>query len=160
MRAELPERVLVGAQLAEVQPVAVDVVDVAELARVDELLEPDQRPGGTRAGGRPSACGPLASAAATTRSASATDWASGFSTKHVLARLEGARASVGVRGHRRGEHQGVELRVGQQLVEVAGRPAAGRTRAERSRRLGAPSQSHAQPRAGSAAKLRARLGPQ
>ena len=36
MRAEAPERVLVRAQLAEVQPVAVDVVDpVAELAAVE-----------------------------------------------------------------------------------------------------------------------------
>ena len=42
VRAERPERVLVGAQLAEVQPVAVDVVDVAELARVHELLQPHE----------------------------------------------------------------------------------------------------------------------
>ena len=39
MGAEAPERVLVGAQLAEVQAVAVDVVDVAELAGVGDLLE-------------------------------------------------------------------------------------------------------------------------
>ena len=32
VRAERPQRVLVGAQLAEVQPVAVDVEDAAELA--------------------------------------------------------------------------------------------------------------------------------
>ena len=39
VRAEAPQRVLVGAQLAEVQAVGVDVVDVAELARVGDLLE-------------------------------------------------------------------------------------------------------------------------
>ena len=42
VRAERPERVLVGAQLAEVQAVAVDVVHVAELARVDQLLQPHE----------------------------------------------------------------------------------------------------------------------
>ena len=60
VRAERPQRVLVGAQLAEVQAVAVDVEDAAELAAVDQLLELDRRRGGTRAGGRPSACGPRA----------------------------------------------------------------------------------------------------
>ena len=39
MRAERPERVLVGAQLAEVEPVGVDVVDLAELAAVGDLLQ-------------------------------------------------------------------------------------------------------------------------
>ena len=33
VRAEAPERVLVGAQLAEVQPVGVHVVELPELAR-------------------------------------------------------------------------------------------------------------------------------
>ena len=37
--AEAPERVLVAPDRAEVLAVAVDVEDVAELARVDELLE-------------------------------------------------------------------------------------------------------------------------
>jgi hypothetical protein len=37
--AERPQRVLVRAELAEVQPVAVDVVDVAELAGRGDLLE-------------------------------------------------------------------------------------------------------------------------
>ena len=39
MRAQRPQRVLVGAELPQVQPVGVDVVDVAQLARVGELLE-------------------------------------------------------------------------------------------------------------------------
>ncbi len=39
VRAEAPERVLVGAQLAQVQAVAVDVVDLAQLAGVGQLLE-------------------------------------------------------------------------------------------------------------------------
>ncbi len=57
VRAEAPERVLVRAELAEVQPVAVDVVDpVAELARVGQLLQLLRRRGGTRAGAPPSAC--------------------------------------------------------------------------------------------------------
>ena len=37
--AKRPERVLVCPQLAEVEPVAVDVEDLAELAAVGELLE-------------------------------------------------------------------------------------------------------------------------
>ena len=56
MGAEAPQRVLVGAQLAEVQAVAVDVVDLSPSSpRVRQLLELRARPGGTRAGGRPSA---------------------------------------------------------------------------------------------------------
>ena len=44
MDAEASERVLVGPDLAEVLPVPVDVEDVAELARVDDLLQlPDSR---------------------------------------------------------------------------------------------------------------------
>ena len=95
VRAEAPERVLVLADLAEVEPVRVDVVDVAELAGVDDLLQLARRPGGTRADGRPSASGPAASAAATTSAASAADWASGFSTKQCLpaARTRAARAA-------------------------------------------------------------------
>jgi hypothetical protein len=41
VRSQRPERVLVRAQLAQIQAVAVDVVDVAELARVGDLLELD-----------------------------------------------------------------------------------------------------------------------
>ena len=54
MRAEAPERVLVGAQLAEVQAVAVDVVELAELAARRSAPSGGRRRGGTRAGGRPS----------------------------------------------------------------------------------------------------------
>ena len=43
VRAEAPERVLVGAHLAEVHAVAVEVVDVAELARVDQLVHLRER---------------------------------------------------------------------------------------------------------------------
>ena len=60
VRAEAPQRVLVGAQLAEVQAVAVDVVERAQLARVEQLAQADRPPGGTRAGARPSASGPRA----------------------------------------------------------------------------------------------------
>ena len=52
--AEAPQRVLVRAQLAEVQAVAVDVVEVAELLRSRSAPSGARRPGGTRAGGRPS----------------------------------------------------------------------------------------------------------
>ena len=90
VRAEAPERVLVGAHLAEVLAVAVEVVDVAELARVDQRraraerrVEEQQVPDHEPAVGR--------SAAATSSRASATLAASGFSMKHVLARLERAQ---------------------------------------------------------------------
>ena len=39
VRAETPEGVLVGAQLAEVHAVAVDVVELAQLTAVDQLLQ-------------------------------------------------------------------------------------------------------------------------
>ena len=38
MRAEAPKRILVGSQLAEVQSLRVDVVDVAKLAGIDEVV--------------------------------------------------------------------------------------------------------------------------
>ena len=88
VRAKAPERVLVRAQLAEVQAVAVDVVDLAELAAVGQLLELAARPGGTPAGARPSTPDPRPAAASTARCASATDWASGFSTKQCLPACE------------------------------------------------------------------------
>ena len=58
VRAERPERVLLGAQLAEVEAVAVDVADVAELAGLDQLAQALEARGGTRAGAPPSASRP------------------------------------------------------------------------------------------------------
>ena len=56
--AEAPERVLVTADLAEVEAVAVRAVDLAELPLVDEPTSAAPRRGGTRAGARPSASFP------------------------------------------------------------------------------------------------------
>ena len=43
VRAEAPERVLVGAQPAEVEPLRVDVANLTELAGLAELLQRRQR---------------------------------------------------------------------------------------------------------------------
>ena len=84
VRPEAPQRVLVGAQLAEVQAVAVDVADVAQLARVGDLLELvdagvvlQQVPHHQHLA-RP----PLGARRRARRRV--TDWASGFSTKQCL----------------------------------------------------------------------------
>ena len=97
VRAQRPERVLVGAQLAQVEPVAVDVVDLAELARVDQLLQPLQRRGGTRAGDRPSACGRARRASATTALGVRQRLGQRLLDEHVLARprARGGRAARG-----------------------------------------------------------------
>ncbi len=58
VHAERPERVLVRADDAEVLPVAVDAEHVAELARVDQLLQLQDTRGGRAAGARASARGP------------------------------------------------------------------------------------------------------
>ena len=104
---------------------------------------------------------PLSAAAATTLSASATDWASGFSTNTCLPASSTRRASSRVRGHGRGHHHGVEVRVGEQLVDRrvgagAGNDVAPRRSSAARRRRRRPRRSWA---SGSAAKLRARFGP-
>ena len=81
--AEAPQRVLVRAQLAQVQAVGVDVVDVAELAGVDDLLElPDAWVYSSRC---PTiSVRPVSRCASSTRLASAAVRASGFSRKQCL----------------------------------------------------------------------------
>ncbi len=43
MRAKAPERVLLRAQLAEVEAIAVDVIQIAQLPLVEQLLQPVDR---------------------------------------------------------------------------------------------------------------------
>ena len=119
VRAEAPQRVLVGAQLAEVEPVAVDVVDVAELAGVGDLLQLARRPGGTRAGGRPSGSGPARSAAATHALGVGDRLRERLLDEAVLAGLEHAdrRASACV-GTGVAITTASSVRVGEQVVEV------------------------------------------
>src|SRR4051794_24905873 len=129
VRAEAPQRVLLRAQLAQVQPVAVDVVDVAELARVGDLLEPvhagvvleqvaDHEDPARRARrlARPLGVGDRLGER--------------LLDEAVLARLEDAHGELGMRRDRRGEDGRVARRVGEQVVEVAGEPRAGVARGE------------------------------
>ena len=161
VRAERPQRVLVGAQLAEVEPVRVDVVDVAELAGVGDLLElgdagvvleqvaDHQDPAGLRGRGdralgvrdrtapaasrRSSAC-----RRRSTRSASAAWVGTGVASTTASRSGSASRSSrSAVKRARR---------------ERARRRARARPRRRRSTR---PARSP-----GSAAKLRARFGPQ
>ena len=159
--AEAPERVLVGAQLAEVQPVAVDVEDLlAELAGVGQLLEraqpgvvleqvtDHQRPAGRRGG---------------------VDRALGVGDRHrerlldeaVLAGLQHAHGQLGVGRDRRGQHDRVQRRVVEQVVELGGDLHARELR-RRPRRAAAASRrsTRRSSQPAIAAKLRARFGPQ
>ena len=61
---------------------------------------------------------PAARAASTARSASATALGQRLLDEAVLARLEHPHGELGVGGHGRGEHDRVELGIGEQLVQV------------------------------------------
>ena len=117
--AERPQRVLVAAQLAEVQALRVDVVDVAELAGVGDRLEhvhagvvdeqvPDHQDPVVVLGGLDGALGVLDGVGER------------LLDEAVLARLQDPLGERAVRGDRRGEHDRVELVVVEQIVEVAG----------------------------------------
>src|SRR5918998_3475617 len=122
--AQRPQRVLVRAELPEVEPVGVDVVDVAELARGGDLLElghagvvleqvADHQHAPRPLGGRHGALG----------------------LRHrlrerllheaMLARVEHPLGQGTVGGDRRGEYDRVERVVAQQVVEVGGEARAG-----------------------------------
>src|SRR4051794_9166680 len=123
VRAEAPQRVLLRAQLAEVEPVAVDVVDVAELARVGDLLELvdagvvlEQVADHQHAIGPPRRFDDALGARHRQRER--------LLDEAVLARLEHAHRELGVGGHRRREDDGVEPRIGEHLLEVVREPRA------------------------------------
>ena len=142
VRAEAPERVLVRAQLAQVEAVAVDVVDVAELAGVGDLLQllepgwyssrwPDHQHPARLRGRRDHALGV------------GRRLRQRLLDEAVLAGRQHALGQLGVGRHRRGDHDRVELGVGQQLVEVGGQRArSGNASAQRAR--GPPSASQIQ----------------
>ena len=117
--------------------------------RVHDLLERLDARGGTRAGGRPSARVRRRAAAATTCSASATDWASGFSTKQCLPASQHplARAPRGV-GTGVASDDRVELVVGQQLVERRRWRARSRERPRPSARRASSDSSQSQAQLG------------
>ena len=159
VRAERPQRVLVRAQLAEVEAVRVDVVQVAELAGVGDLLE--RRDGRVVLEQVADHQQPLArSAAATARSASATVVASGFSTKQCLPASSTRSASAAWVGTGVASTTASSVVVGEHLVEVAGVRAPGCCAPTRASASARASHSQATSQPGSAAKLRARFGPQ
>ena len=105
---------------------------------------------------RPARC-----AAATARSASADRLGQRLLHEAVLAGLQHPHGQVGVRGHRRGQHDRVQVGVGEQLVEVRRGPGRGQRRGPAGRAPPRRRRTARSPRApGMAAKLRARLGPQ
>src|SRR4051795_6957033 len=134
--AERPQRVLVRPQLPEVEPVRVDVVDVAELAGVGDLLElrdarvvleqvaDHQRPAALRRrGDRPLGVGHRLRER--------------LLDEAVLAGAQHALGERGVGGDRGGEDDGVELRIVQQVAQLAGEPRGReRARVALARRLG------------------------
>ena len=141
VRAERPQGILVRAELAEVEPVAVDVEDPAEVAVVDQLLElddagvvleqvadherPPRRRGGADDGLR-----------------SRRRLRHRLLDEAVLAGLEHADGERLVGRDGRGQHDGVDRAVGQHLVEVGGEARGGEhgrdARAVRLRGVAAP----------------------
>ena len=102
-----------------------------------------------------------ARAAATTASASADGLRHRLLDEAVLARRQDALRERGVRRHGRGEGDGVERVVGEHLVEIVGESSAREHGAvARARVASEASQHQASSLPGSAAKLRARFGPQ
>ena len=124
MDAERPERVLVRPDDAEVLAVAVDVEHVAQLARVDELLELLRRPGGRAARWPGISTRSRSSASATRLVDLGCRHRRRLLDEHVLAGLERLLRELGVRGHGRRDDDRVERVVGEQIVEVGRRPAA------------------------------------
>ena len=123
MHAERPERVLVGADPAEVLAVRVDAEHVAEVACVDQPLHLlDRGVVEQQVAGHQHAVGALGG----------RDEVLGLGRvhrrrlldQHVLAGLERALGQLVVRGRGRGDDDRVELVVGQHLVEVRRRPRA------------------------------------
>ena len=122
VRAQAPQRVLLLAQYAEVEPIGVDVADLAELARVGDLLQPQHARvvleqvadhqhalgGARRLDGTLGVGDPLGQR---------------LLDEAVLARLQHPGGEVGMGGNGRGQRDRVEPRIGQKVVEVGGRPA-------------------------------------
>ena len=161
MRTEAPERVLVLADLAEVEPVRIDVADVAELARSRAISFSFATPGWYSSRCPTISTRPLAAASSATAAASCRRLRERLLDEAVLAGAAATSiASARVRGNVGRDHDRVELRIRQQLAEV------GRERACPGRRLpalrfsGRASQHQRSSQPSSAAKLRARFGPQ
>ena len=125
MRAEAPERVLVLAHLAQVQPVRIDVADVAQLAGVDDLLQLRHAGVVLEQVSRPSGRGPPAAASSTTAAASAADCASGFSTKQCLPARRTSVASRACEGTSVATTTASSSGSASRSPEVGGEPRAG-----------------------------------
>jgi hypothetical protein len=120
--AEAPEGVLVRSQLAQVQAVAVDVVDlVAQLARIRQLLQllhagvileqvPDHQDA------------PVLLCRANGALGVGDRLRERLLDEAVLAGLQNAHGEIRMRRDRRRQRDRVELRIGEQLVEVGNHP--------------------------------------
>ena len=97
VRREAPERVLVLPHLAEVLAVRVQVQHPAERRRRRPAPSPSRTPGGSAAGGRPSAAGRAARRSATRSAACSTRQRERLLDEQVLAGLEHLRADRMVR---------------------------------------------------------------
>ena len=124
MRREVPERVLVGADRAEVHALAVDVVEPAELLAADHLLEarddrvvleqvPDHQHALVRRGERDQLLGV------------ADLEREGLLDVDVLAGLQGHLREREVARRGRRDHHGLDVGIAQHGVEVAGQRRPG-----------------------------------
>ena len=156
--AERPERVLVLADLAEVLAVAVDAEHVAELARVDELLQlADARVVEQQVAGHQHEVALLGERDELVHLGAAHRRR--LLDEDVLARLERLLRERVVRRHRRRDDDRLELGVGEQLVERAGRRARWGS-AARTARAAPPRRRRSSARSASSSTLRTRFAPQ
>ena len=159
VRAERPERVLVLAVLAEVQPVRVDVVHVAELAGARQLAELlDARVILEQVADHQDAVGCPRGLDEGLRLRSRARQR--LLDEAVLPGFEHPGGELRVGRHRRGDHHGVERVVGEQLVERACGARRREGRPQRSSASSDASQSQGSSASVSRSKLRARFGPQ
>ena len=124
VRPQAPERVLIGAQLPQVQAIAVDVVDLSKVAAVSQVLERldpgvvlQQMPDHQQS---PGLLGRLHRALGIGHRLSQR-----LLHETVLAGLQDRRGQRGMRGNRRGQDDRVELGIFQQHPEIARRRHTG-----------------------------------
>ena len=158
VHAERPEGVLVRADDAEVDPVAVDAEHVADLARVDQLLQLQHgRVVEQEMAGHEHEVALLGDAHELVHLGGVHRRR--LLDEDVLAGLERLLREREVRRHRRRDHDRVERVVGEQVVVALGRPRVRVARRESVARC-AGSRSQTQVSSARPSKFRTRFGPQ
>ena len=120
MRREIPDDAGVGLMESEVDAAYRNEVDIPQLSRVDQLFDPHHRRAVQERCGPASSTSPARSARSTRSATAADDEARGFSTQTCLPASRAAAAMRVMRRDRRRDDDGVELGIGEQVVEFRG----------------------------------------